>query len=244
MSSNDRTLLLAAPLLVALVAVWFMVISPKKDQVSKLDAQVASLRSDVAGQRASIAQGLKAQKRFPRSYHRLVVAGKAVPVNDETASLLVQIDRAAKAAGVGFEGISQGDGGSGTSSSSSTTTATTAPTTSTTAPGLTALPYSLSFRGTFFQISDFISRVDRLVDPKGNRIASDGRLTIIDSFTLGPDEPRPLPALLSTVNITTYLAGPDPTAASPTGSATSTETAAPSTGSSSAATTPASTSTP
>jgi Tfp pilus assembly protein PilO len=217
MSARDRNIVLAVPLIAALIAVWLLLLSPKQDQVKELDAQVSKLDSAVQAQQASISQGLQARKRFPSAYHRLVVTGKAVPVNDETASLLVQVNRAALASGVSFESITQGGGASGSTTTSSTGTETSA-SGGASVGGLTALPYALTFKGTFFQIADFISNIDRLVKPKGNRIASNGRLTTIDGFTLGPDDPRPLPALLATVNVTTYLGGPAPAAAGAPGS--------------------------
>jgi Tfp pilus assembly protein PilO len=232
MSARDRNIVLAVPLIVAVIAFWLLLVSPKQDEVKKLDAQVSKLQSTVQAQQGSISQGRQARKGFPSAYHRLVVTGKAVPVEDETASLLVQVNRAALASGVSFEGITQGSGGSETSGTSTSSTGTdTSASGAASVDGLTALPYALTFKGTFFQIADFISRIDRLVKPKGNRIASNGRLTNIDGFTLGPDEPRPLPALLATVNVTTYLGGPAPAAAGAAGSAAtpaaSTTTAAP-----------------
>ena len=77
------------------------------------------------------------------------------------------------------------------------------------------VPFDRTPLDNFFQIADFSSRIDRLVKPKGKRIVSNGRLTTINGFTLGPDNPRPLPALAVTVDITTYLSGPAPAAAAP-----------------------------
>jgi Tfp pilus assembly protein PilO len=217
MSARDRNILFAVPLIVALIAIWLLLLSPKQDDVKKLDAQVSELQSAVQTEQGAITQGLQARKQFAGAYHRLVVTGKAVPVKDETASLLVQVNEAAGASGATFVGINQGNGEGGTSAASGTSASSAGTDTSTSGvasvDGLTALPYNLTFQGTFFQIADFISRIDRLVKPKGNRIASNGRLTTINGFTLGPDDPRPLPALSVTVDITTYLAGPAPAAA-------------------------------
>jgi Tfp pilus assembly protein PilO len=238
MSSNDRNILLVVPLIVALVVVWFLLVSPKQDQVKKLDQQVSSLQGQVQSQQQSISEGTQARRQFPGAYQRLVVSGKAVPATDETASLLVQVDRAASASGVSFRSIDAGgSAGSGSSGSSATGAVSTG---TVDASGLTEIPYTLTFNGTFFQIADFISRIDRLVKPKGNRIVSNGRLTTIHGFTLGPDNPRPLPALAVTVDITTYLSGPAPAAAA--GSASSGATATPTSSSSPTSTSSGSTS--
>jgi Tfp pilus assembly protein PilO len=233
MKATDRNILLAVPLIAALVAVWFLVLSPKQDQVKTLDTKVASLQSSIQSQRGAIAGGIQARKHFGRDYHRLVVAGKAVPVEDETASLLVQINRAAGAAHVGFQGISAG-GGAASSTDSSTGTATT------TDSGLQAIPYELTFTGDFFQIADFLSRIDGLVKPKGDRIASNGQLTTVDNIALAEDQGSGFPVLSATIGVTTYLdagaaAGSGQSGAAPAGAAPSTTptSTAPSTDSSS-----------
>ena len=223
MRGTDRNILLAVPLIAALVAVWFLVLSPKQDQVKTLDAKVVSLQSSIQSQQGAIAGGLQARKHFSRDYHRLVVAGKAVPVEDETASLLVQINRAAGAAHVGFQGIVQGTGSTGAATSS--TGSGTTPTID--ASGLETFPYDLTFTGNFFQIADFLSRIDGLVKPRGDRIASNGQLTTVDNITLAEDQNKGFPVLTAAIGITTYLdpgaaAASGQSGASPAGSAAST----------------------
>jgi Tfp pilus assembly protein PilO len=241
MRGTDRNILLAVPLIAALVAVWFLVLSPKQDQVKTLDAKVVSLQDSIQSQQAAIAGGVQARKHFSRDYHRLVVAGKAVPVEDETASLLVQINRAAGAAHVGFQGIVQGTGsGAATSTSSGATTPTID------ASGLETIPYDLTFTGDFFQIADFLSRIDGLVKPKGDRVASNGRLTTVDNITLAEDQTHGFPVLMATIGITTYLdsagaaaasaqSGAAPAGSAPSTTATPTSTAPPTDSSSSTA---------
>jgi Tfp pilus assembly protein PilO len=203
MSRNDRMILLAVPAIAALVAFWFLVIAPKQDQVKKLDAQVSQLNGEVQKQRAAVSQGLAARKEFPRDYHRLVVMGKAVPVQDETASLMVQINRIARRSGVGFEKIdlSQDSGSTAPAVAPPTTTPTATPTTPTEAEssllpinatvgsaGFPVIPFELTFGGSYFQIANFLAGVDGLVKAKGDRIDSNGRLVTVNSFTLAPPQ--------------------------------------------------------
>ncbi len=214
MSGNDRTILVV-PVIAALVAFWFLALSPKRDEVSKLDSQITTLRSDVQTQGQAAEGGLQARKRFPRDYHRLVVMGKAVPVDDETASLLVQINRIAGHSGVSFRAINLSQGTSGATAAapppSTSTAGTGAPATESSAAlqpigatvgsaGLPTLPYELIFRGTYFEVA-----VDRLVKTGKGRIAADGRLVTIDGFTLSADDSDPFPAMKATMSITTYV---------------------------------------
>lgn len=214
MSTNDKTILVVVPVIAALVAFWFLGISPKRDDAKKLEDQITQLQSLVQTQQASAQAGVEARKHFPRDYHRLVVLGKAVPVDDDTASFLVQVEKIADQSGVQFRKIEASSG----SGSASTATASPAPATESSAAmlpigatvgsaGLPTLPYELTFTGgNFFQIADFMAGVDNLVKTRKGRIASDGRLVTIDGFELGEDSSLPFPKLLATMSVTTFVA--------------------------------------
>lgn len=223
MSGNDR-IILVVPVIAALVAFWFLALSPKRDEVSKLDSQITTLRSDEQTQEQAAEGGLQARKRFPRDYHRLVVMGKAVPVDDETASLLVQVNKIAEHSGVSFRAINLSQGASGATAAAppptTSTTGTAAPATESSAAlqpigatvgsaGLPTLPYELTFRGTYFEVADFMAGVDRLVKTGKGRIAADGRLVTIDGFTLNAADSDPFPALTATMSVTTYVTPAD-----------------------------------
>jgi Tfp pilus assembly protein PilO len=280
MKTSDRSLLLVVPLVAAVLAFWFLVLSPKRDEANKLGDQITKLERSVADQKEAADQGLVARKSFPSDYHRLVVMGKSVPADDDTASLLVEVNRIAQGTGVDFRAIQLTDDATaptgttvappapgaptatapppepeaGTEGESSTTTASTtaaAPTEAAAAvlpigatvgsAGLPVLPYNLTFRGTFFEIADFMAAIDRMVDTGRATIASDGRLVTIDGFSLSADQDHPFPNLKVQLLVKTYItpsaqgltagatpAGPAPAVpAQPTATPTST---APSTG--------------
>jgi Tfp pilus assembly protein PilO len=242
MKTSDRTLLLVVPLVAAVVALWFLVLSPKREEANKLGDQISKLERSVADQKQAADQGLVARKSFPSDYHRLVVMGKAVPADDETASLLVEVNRIAQDTGVDFRAIALTDDATaptgtttappapgeptatapppapGTEGESSTTTASTtaaAPTEAAAAllpigaavgsAGLPVLPYNLTFRGTFFEVADFMAGIDRLVDTGRATIASDGRLVTIDGFSLSADQDHPFPSLKVQLLVKTYI---------------------------------------
>ncbi len=151
MSSNDRSILLVIPVIVAVVAFWLLVLSPKQNDASKLETQIADLQSSVQEQQAAAQAGFEARKDFRHDYQRLVVMGKAVPVDDQTASMLVQLNKIAEHSGADFRSITLSSGGSSDSaaaaaaaappaSSSSTTASTTSTPSTTTAGSITAAP--------------------------------------------------------------------------------------------------------
>jgi Tfp pilus assembly protein PilO len=256
MSRNDRMLLLALPILAVLLGFYIMVLSPKQDKAKKLDAQVTQLRNDLQTQQAEAQKGLAARKNFPRDYHRLVVMGKAVPVDDETASLIVQINRIATNSGVSFRKIDLAQ----STSTASSVAPTTAPTTATGAPTETAaslmpigatigsanlpvLPYSLSFHGNYFQIADFMAGIDSLVSADKGRIQADGRLVTIDAFKIAP--PQDGSGLDADLSVTTFVTPADQgltAGATPAGPTAATTTAAPASSTTTSA--PATTTTP
>src|SRR4051794_28726377 len=103
MSSSNRIIVVMLAVVVLAGAFWMLLLSPKKTEVSKLDKQVAKQEEQLAVHQTEVQQGLAAQKAFPSAYRDLIVLGKAAPVDDDTASLIVQLSRNARAAGVRFE---------------------------------------------------------------------------------------------------------------------------------------------
>jgi Tfp pilus assembly protein PilO len=150
-----------------------------------------------------------ARRSFPAAYHQLVELGQAVPANDETPSLLIELETIAAATGVDFDDIQlEGEGeatpeavappappaeaGAGTSTSTPAAE-TIAPTeveasllplgASIGSAGLAIMPYTLDLKGNFFQIDNFIGAVDSLVR-SAKSMKVDGRLITINGFSL------------------------------------------------------------
>ena len=70
-------------------------------------------------------------------------------------------------------------------------------------PGLDTVPLEFTFRGSFFDLTDFFHRLKRFVHMANDRIAVKGRLMTIDGFDLTA---KPFPKLEATVTATVYLA--------------------------------------
>jgi Tfp pilus assembly protein PilO len=226
-------LTIVAMLVVAALAVafWVLLLSPKRDEASKLGEQVEQAESSLAQHQEEAADAEAARKRFPVDYQKLVVLGKAVPGGDETASLLVQLNGVAHRTKVEFQDISLGSegGGSGEEEEAPAAPASGTPVTPTEAEasllplgatigpaGLAVMPYALTFRGDFFQIADFIHGLDSLVESHGENVAVKGRLLTINSFTLTPESVEvegagkggSSPALTANFSVTSYVTPP------------------------------------
>jgi Tfp pilus assembly protein PilO len=223
-SRKNTNRLIAAVLVVVVLATgfWVLLLSPKRSEADKLALRVGSLESSLALHSGEVAAAEAAKKSFAEDYAHLVVLGKAVPAEAETASLIVQIQRLADRSKVRFGSLSLGSGeGSGGGEAAAPTpvpegaspteaTASLLPLGASVGPaGLAVMPYSLSFEGNFFKIADFIERLDDLVKTNNEKVAVDGRLFTVDSFSLEPGKGG-FPSLLANFSITTFLTPPGP----------------------------------
>jgi hypothetical protein len=118
------------------------------------------------------------------------------------------------------------------------------------------MPYQLTFVGSFFEIADFMKRVDAMVSAHHDDVVVDGRLLTVDAFVLSPvvdeDAPAATPTLTAELTVTSYLtpadqgttAGATPGGPAPTTSTSDSATPASSSGSTSASSTPTSSASP
>ena len=77
------------------IAFWMLALSPKRDEASEAGrAGRTGRRPRSPSTEAEVAAGRRsARSDFPVDYQQLVVLGKAVPGDDDTASLLVQVNQ-------------------------------------------------------------------------------------------------------------------------------------------------------
>lgn len=207
MSVRDRTIVGVICLVVAVVAPWLLVISPKRDEAKKLQAEIGSVQSKIASVQAQLAQGEHARAAFAASYTTLVRLGEAVPTDDNTPSLIYQLQSAAKKSNVQFQSLTfnAGQGGSSTSSSSTTGSAATLPPGATVGPaGFPVEPFTFTFDGNFFHLSDFVGRLQRFVTQTNRNLSVSGRLMSLNGITLAPSSTG-FPEITATIAATTYL---------------------------------------
>jgi hypothetical protein len=227
-SSTNRAIVAMLAIAVLAIAFWMLLLSPKREEASKLEVKVEQVESSLAQHRAEVDQALEAREAFPVTYQQLVVLGKAVPGDDDTASLLVQLNRIANRADVTFRTLSLEGGGGGEAapvpvpapeaSAGASTSGAASPTevaastlplgASIGAAGLGVMPYALTFDGEFFEIADFIKGLDSLVKTENAKVAVNGRLFTINGFSLTPAQSKGFPALEATFSVTTYLTPP------------------------------------
>ena len=224
MKGGNKVIVAMLVLVVFAGAFWMLLLSPKRQQASDLGKQVEQLQTSLAQHESEVAAALAAKKEFPTNYGQLVVLGKAVPADSETASLLIQIQHIADRSRVRFEEISLESEGGGAAvaavpeaTEESTSAAPVSPTevAASTLPlgasigpaGLAVMPYTLHFTGSFFAIADFIRGLDVLVKTTNSNVSVDGRLITVNSFTLVPSS-EGFPMLQATFSVTTFVTPP------------------------------------
>jgi Tfp pilus assembly protein PilO len=235
MSSSNR--LIVAILLVAALAIgfWMVLLSPKREEADKLGAEVEGLELTLSEAQSRLTMAEDAKREFPADYRQLVVLGQAVPEGEETSSLLVELSQVSKGTELKFSRFELNSSGEavpppaptppatpppseGTEGSAVPAAATVPPTEAAASilplgatigsAGLGVMPYTLAFSGNFFQVTDFISRIDSLVKTHGANVAVDGRLITLDGFALSADGERGFPYLDASFAVTTYVTPP------------------------------------
>jgi hypothetical protein len=232
MKGTDRTVLMVLPALALVAAFWFMFLSPKREEASTLQEDVTRLESEVAQLEEVADFAEQAREGFPTDYKKVVTLGKAVPQDDDTASLFAQLTGVSTQAGVQFRSLELVDAGEvetpeappatdtpdeaappdeGADAPSAAPVATeeaaaNLPIGATIGPaGLPVMPYELEFQGDFFHVADFVAGLDSSVSTDQGNVTVDGRLLTIDGFTLTRDVENGFPSLISNFAITSYV---------------------------------------
>jgi Tfp pilus assembly protein PilO len=219
MTSSNKMIVAMLAIAARAIAFWVLLLSPKREEVAELGDEVTQVQEALALHRSEVAQALAARKRFPLEYQQLVVLGKAVPNDDETASLLVELNGIADHSGVRFETLKLSSGGGGSEpapaaaeegASPTEVAASLLPLGATIGPaGLAVMPYQLSFQGSFFQMADFIEGLDSLVNTKNAAVDVTGRLITINGFKLTPDQTAGFPLLEASFSVATFVLPPE-----------------------------------
>lgn len=196
MSRTIRILLAGVIAIAAVGGYWKLALAPKRDEAARLEREVAVQTAQLAQTQSLIATYQGAQKDYKANYETMVRLGKAVPTDDDTRSLVVQLDTSAKRSGIDFDTINLNASGSSEATS--------------TAPGainagaFSALPFTLSFTGRFATLGNFFSRLESFVTVDGDRINVRGRLMRVESLSLALDADG-WPGLQATVGASAYI---------------------------------------
>jgi Tfp pilus assembly protein PilO len=211
---STKILLTVAAFGLAAAAFWFLVLSSKRDEITTLDANIATKQAEVAQSQQMLATYETARGSYKKNYATLARLGKAVPADDDVRSLLVQIESTADGTGVNFEQIELGSNLGGADAPSTAEGATTegelasAPGTVPVAGGaLSAMPFNFQFTGGFFDLSTFFARLEHFVSVNNQRINATGRLLRLESVAITPASSG-FPDMQAEIGAATYIVPP------------------------------------
>jgi hypothetical protein len=228
MTGRDRMVAIAVVILAVLGAGWVLVVSPKRQEASKLSKQVAEAQTQLSAAEGQVANARAAQAKYKDAYTAIVNLGKAVPASQEVPSLIYQLSQATNAKKVEFASIASVSAGPAANSTGTAAAASAA-------SGFSAMPFTFIFSGSFFDLEHLFKQLNgfTLREASGGLQVS-GRLLTIQSVKLTPEGAGGAaaggstrgPTLSGTVSASAYVlpagqgvtGGATPT--SPTGAAT------------------------
>ena len=228
MSRRNSMLIAVVAVVAAIGAYWMLVLSPQREKAVTLDGQITKQQSALATAEADVATYEAAQKHYKANYSMVARLGKAVPADDDVRSLLVQVNAAARRAGVDFRTINisaQGAPSTGPQAAPTTDKAPPPGASTVGTAGFSTMPFSFNFKGSFFQLGKFFNKIDKFVAVRNGGLDVTGRLLLMNSITITPDTEKGFPHLTADVTANSYLLPPTEgltagaTAAGPTGAA-------------------------
>jgi Tfp pilus assembly protein PilO len=214
MTRTTKILVAVALTAAAGAAYWFLLLAPKQDEIAALDTQITTKQVELEQSRQLLATYEAAKDSYKVNYATLARLGKAVTADDDVRSLLVQIDATADRSGVDFGKIEVGGSIAGAESGSDAA----APAEGELAPppgtvpfgdsGFSAMPFSFSFTGSYFELSTFLARLERFVRVQNENIGVNGRLLRLESLNLAPIDADVSSALRAEIAAATYIVPP------------------------------------
>lgn len=211
---------------------WFLLLAPKRAQISAATDQIvqAETRRDAAV--AAAAQGDRARAGYQDDYATMARLGKAVPADDDVASLVYQLETIARANKIDFrtvkltaagaaapaqapapapappaDGADKKDQGEAAPASG----APVAPAVAQPPPGavvgpagLLTVPFSFTFDGDYLKLQRLLKAINGLASNNDKQIKVRGRLLTIDGFSLTAGR-KGFPKLKALVSATAYI---------------------------------------
>jgi hypothetical protein len=125
LTDRDRKIVIAIVPLLILLGYWFLLLSPKRQDATRLGDDLAKQEQKRDELNAEVEKLNRDRKSFASDYSTVVELGKAVPTTVDMPSLIVQLQRAASGTSIQFDRIhaddripASGAGNSGSGSAS------------------------------------------------------------------------------------------------------------------------------
>jgi Tfp pilus assembly protein PilO len=181
---------------------WFLLVSPQRAAVKDLEAEIGAAEQRLEEHRLATLRAGSVEKIAVADLFRL---SKAMPDRADMSGVLLELNRIAAGAGITFESIS--------------------PQTAVPISGYQAVPIQLTFKGNFYNLSDFLYRLRSLVYVDDGQLAATGRLFAIDTLDFAESQ-EGFPRISAALVVDAFVYGTGvPATATPTTTTTTTTTA-------------------
>lgn len=112
MKARDRILLSAIAALAVVAGFWFAVLAPKRKEIAAADAALVVQQQRLDAARTLVANATAAKRRYSADYAEIARLGKAIPADDDMASLVYALQSVAAGAKVRFDAVKLNSSGS------------------------------------------------------------------------------------------------------------------------------------
>jgi hypothetical protein len=227
-TKRDRIVLGVIGAAALIAGFWFLALAPKRERGAEVREQVTKEESRRDEALARIRAGEEARKSFADDYGTVARLGKAVPVGDQTPSLLYQLQSSAEANDVDLRVMKVRTGG-GAAAAAASAPGNGAPAAPTSVPeatqaaaavappgsavgsaGFPTMPFTFKFEGDFFRMERLFSSIERFTStiPSGEDVDVRGRLVTVDGFALFKSRVNGWPRVNASVAATAYVLPP------------------------------------
>jgi hypothetical protein len=105
MTARDRTAALIVGAVVLLAGFWFLMLAPKRSDATALSGKITEAQQRLDAARKTTLAATSARNRYDQDYAAVAKLGKAIPADDDIASLVYQLDHVSKGTHIDFRSI-------------------------------------------------------------------------------------------------------------------------------------------
>jgi len=166
-------------LVVVMVAYYFLFLAPLRTQIAETEQTIQTRRNEIVEMRGRLAQMTEAREQAKRNEARFIELAKLLPSDDQIPSVIVELEKLARDAGLTLQTIEPGKPQQAT--------------------GYKVVPISLALTGEFFDANDFMYRLEQLA-------SRPSRLMGTSAVSLSRKEASPsgIPSLAFSLTLSVY----------------------------------------
>ena len=185
LSTRSLGLIVGLVVLVYAAGGYFMVVSPKKGEATRLDEEIAATTVELMTARAATEQQNDAQPIAVADIFRLATA---MPSSPDMPGILLELARIAEETGIRFKSIT--------------------PQSAVAVGEYQTIPIDVAFDGSFYALSDFLFRLRTLVSVRRGELHAAGRLFSVENVDFSEGESG-FPTLSAALKLTAFVYGTD-----------------------------------